>query len=195
MADPSTRMAFVQRILENESLEDIYSEDRSRQWNAFSSADQKKINESKVFVRFMIASGLNSEPNDHENCNPPFPDIRSLIDGQTYYFELGEITDQGLARGVAHSERTGENTGGAFSQLDPLLKMFREKCGKSYSTNGALLDLLLYYSRQYPHEMFLLEYLKLYEAEISQLTKQGPFSRIWIYLDWPPGKVLWQESR
>jgi len=39
----TTRMAFVHRILENESLEDIYSEDRSRQWNAFSSADQKKL--------------------------------------------------------------------------------------------------------------------------------------------------------
>jgi len=191
----TTRMAFVHRILENESLEDIYSEDRSRQWNAFSSADQKKINESKAFVRFMIASGLKGEPYDHENCDPPFPDIRSRIDRQTYYFELGEITDQGLAMGVAHSERTSENTGGAFSQRDPLLKMFREKCGKSYRTNGALLDLLLYYSRQYPHGRSLLEYIKLHEAEISRLTKQGPFSRIWIYSDWPPGVVLWQGSR
>ena len=195
MADALARMAFVHRILEDESLEDICSDDRGRQWNAFLSADQKKINESKVFARFARASNLNCAVYDHENCDPPFPDIRSRIDGQTYYFELGEITDEGLARGVAHSEGTGEITGGAFSQLDPLLKMFREKCIRSYLTNGAPVDLLLYYSRQYPHETFLLEYLKRYDSEITQLIKQGPFSRIWIFTDWPPRKVLWQAVR
>lgn len=195
MSNASTRMAFVQRILENESLEDIYCKDRSSQWNAFSSAEQKKINESKLFACFIRASGLNSDPYDHENCDPPYPDIRSRIDGQTYYFELGEITDESLARGISHSERTGEITGGAFSQLNPLLKMFREKCAKSYSTNGAPVDLLLSFSRQYPHETFLLEHLKHREAEIIQLTKGGPFSRIWIFTDWPPRKVLWSVIR
>ena len=195
MTDAEKRRAFVRRIVQNEALEDIYSDDRSEQWNAFSPAEKKKINESKVFVRFVIASGLAGDPYDHDNEDPPLPDIRWKSGGQTYYFELGEITDEGLARAVSISEKSGEITGSAFSQLDPLLKMFRDKCAKPYATNGAPVDLLLYYSKQYPLGKFLHGSLKSYEAEITQLIRQGPFSRIWIYTDWPPRKVLWQAAR
>ncbi len=145
-------------------------------------------------MRFVRASGLASDPFDHENEDFPLPDIRAIIDGQTYYFELGEITDEQVARRVSISEKTGERTGGAFSQLEPLLKMFREKCAKSYSTNGAPVDLLLYFWRQCPHDESLLEDLERYEAEITLLTRYGPFSRIWIYTESPRPKVLWQTA-
>jgi len=207
MTNAEKRKAFVRRSLEIESepLRDIPVEDRKKQslnclsqpkgqaqWSAFSEEDKKKIKESKVFVGFVKASGLADDPYDHENEREPLPDIRSRIDGQTYYFELGQIVDEELARRASISEKTGEITGGFYSELDPLLKSFREKCAKSYPTGGAPVDLLLYYSMQAPPEDSLLEYLKRYEAEISQLIRDGPFSRIWIYTDSPPRKVLWQ---
>ncbi len=198
MTNAEKRKVFVRRCLEieNEPLRNIAIKDRKKQWNDFSPADQQKIYESKAFVRFVIASGLVGDPFDHENENPPLPDIRSRIDGQTYYFEVGQIVDEELARRATISEKTGKITGGAFSELVPLLKMFREKCANSYPTNGAPVDLLLCYSRQAPpDEKVLLEYLKCYEAEITLLIRDGPFSRIWIYTDSPPRKVLWQAAR
>ena len=101
--DAEKRMAYVYRVNKNKSLED-WNEERRKQWEAFSSDDQKKIKESIVFVSFATDSGLVNSPFDHVNEDPPLPDIRSEIDGQPYYFELGEITDEGLARGVSDSE-------------------------------------------------------------------------------------------
>jgi hypothetical protein len=192
--DAEKRMAYVYRVNKNKSLED-WNEGRSKQWEAFSSDDQKKIKESIVFVSFATDSGLVNSPFDHVNEDPPLPDIRSEIDGQPYYFELGEITDEGLARGVNDSEKSGEITGGPFSQLDPLLKMVRGKCAKSYPTRGALVDLLLHYSKQYALERQVLESLQSYQSEITQLVNEGPFSRVWIYLNWRPGKVIWRATR
>jgi len=188
-------MAFVRRIITNRTLEDNYSEDRIGQLATFSKEDQKKIRESRVFVSFATTSGLVRDPFDHANPDPPLPDIHIAIDGQRYYFELAEITDQGVAWSVSLTEKTDEITGGPFSQLDPLLRMFREKCAKTYQTEGSPVDLLLHYSRQHPAERILLEHLKTHQPEIMRLINDGPFSRVWVYLDWPPGKVLWQGSR
>jgi hypothetical protein len=141
--DVQPRRAFVRRVVENERLEDIYSEDREERWSAFSPADQKRIDEGKVFVRFVKASSLAGDSFEYENLDPPHPDISAKIGGEVYYFELGEITDEGLARGVSVSEKTCEITGAPFSQVGPLMKMFRDKCAKSYTTSGAPLDLLL----------------------------------------------------
>jgi hypothetical protein len=195
MVDVSVRKAFLHRILTNQSLDDIYSDERRRLWEGFAPDEQKEIRESRSFVGFARASGLPIDAMGHTNEKPPLPDISSTVDGQPHYFELGEITDEGLARRVSISERTGELTGGPFSQSEPLLKMFREKCGKAYPTNGVPVDLVLYYSRQYPHEGALLEYLKIHTTEISSLIASSPYKRVWIYSDWPPQKILWNTGR
>jgi len=146
------RKAYLRRIIQNNSLEDIFSDERKSQWDAFSRDDQKKIMESKVFVGFAKASGVLVEPFEHENEDPPFPDISKILQRDKYFFELGEITDEGLARAASDTARTGEIIGTSFSQVDPLLRMLREKCLTKYETGGNLVDLVLFYSKQNPHE-------------------------------------------
>ena len=180
-SNPEQRKAYLRQIMEHNSLEDIFSDERKRQWDAFSSAEKQKIDESKAFVGFVRASGLSIDPYDHENEDPPVPDIRTTIAGATYYFELGEITDQGLAWATGDSLKTGEITGCAFSQLDPLLKMFRSKCSTLYQTGGNPVDLLLFYSTQYPYEPLLCEYLTVFAAEIARLIASSQFARVWLY--------------
>ena len=132
------------------------------------------------------------EPYDHENEDPPLPDIGCTIDGHAYYFELGEITDEGLAKAVSVSVKTGEATGCSFSEAEPLLKMFRDKCGKVYTTNGAPVDLLLYYSRQTPYGP--VEYIAGNQIEIDQLIRASEFARVWVYSDGPP-TILWWKPK
>lgn len=158
-----------------------------------SGAQEQRIEESTIFSGFVKASGL---PAEHfANDKPPFPDIRAVIFGTTYYFELGEITDQGLAWATADALKTGEITGCAFSQLDPLLRMFRNKCAARYNTNGAPVDLILYYSKQRPYEPLLYEHLKAYADEMRSLIANSQFSRIWLYRDCRPQNVLWSLER
>jgi len=44
-----------------------------------------------------MKAGLEPEPDSTINEEPPRPDIRCLIAESLYQFELGEITDEGLA--------------------------------------------------------------------------------------------------
>src|SRR5437764_15075282 len=81
---------------------------------------------------------------------PPRPDIQCQIAGSPYLFELGEITDECLAKNFSRSLRTGEISGGAFSQEGPFIRMFRKKATRSYETNGAPVDLVLYYESNIP---------------------------------------------
>jgi hypothetical protein len=137
---------------------------------------------------------LVSNPFEHSNESPPRPDIRVSIDGKDYYFELGEITDEGLARSIHIALKTKEVTGCALSQVDPLAKMLKQKCEKKYETNGAPVDLLLYYWRQRPYQPAIQEYMDENRCEIGKLLKSGQFDQIWIY-DWQSGKVLQKIER
>jgi hypothetical protein len=194
-ATPEQRKAYLRQIIQHTSLEDIFGEERKRQWDAFSTADKQKVEESKVFVGFVSASGLSCDPYDHENQDPPLPDIRATIAGKSHYFELGEITDQGLAWATGDLLKTGEITGCPFSQLDPLLKMFRSKCTTQYQTAGNPVDLLLFYSTQHPYEPLLYQHLNEFSAEITGLVANSQFSRVWLYSDYRPQRVLWNLIR
>lgn len=185
--------SFVRRVTTNETLEDTVSNDRSEIWRSFSSDERKTVRESCAFVKFVKAADLGFDPYDHENPKPPEPDIRTGVSGRPYYWELGEITDEGLARAARLSEKTGEITGGPFSQLEPLTRMLNSKCSKKYETGGSPVDLLLFYSKQYPYIPTLREYLgKRYVVDLLHVSQ---FSRVWLFSDWPPGRVLWSWSR
>lgn len=185
---------FVRRVTTNETLEDIYSDERKRIWNTFPPDIQKRVHESCVFVRFAAAAALMPNPYDHANRNPPLPDIQVNFGGHPYYFELAEITDEGLAKVVSISEKAAKITGVAFSQLDPLLRTLWGKCQKPhYETNGASVDLLLYYSKQYPYEPLLYDILG--RNSTQRLVASSQYRRLWVFSDWPPRKVLWQSNR
>jgi hypothetical protein len=126
------------------------------------------------------------------NEKPPLPDVSCTIGDARYLFEVGEITDEDLAEEVSVSLRTGEDGDGlAFSEQEPLFRIIRKKAASTYRTDGAPLDLVLHYDKQYPFAP--ADYLKGYEVDIAAaMIPNGPFSRIWIYDSWTKS-ILWKR--
>lgn len=142
-----------------------------------SSADRKRMGELRAFLGFAKAASLPIALSTVACLDPPYPDIGCSLDSAPYFFELGEVTDQGLARGYSESLRTGVITGGAFSQDVPLKRIFTSKAQKRYETGGAPVDLLLYYWKQTPYDPVVQQVF----PELRAVLSSGPFSRIWLY--------------
>jgi len=158
---------------------------------SLSKEEQKQATESRVFVRFAKALKLLRDPFQHDNASPPHPDIHLSLPESEYYFELGEVTDQNLARNISVALKTGQCTGGALSQLDPLDKMLREKCASSYEVHGAPIDLLLYYWRLDPYLPFVQDFFISRSEEIRRLYKASQFDRIWLF-EFHSSSLLWR---
>jgi hypothetical protein len=156
-------------------------------YDALSGAEKKRRLEMKIFKGFAGATNLKVDPGSEKNEEPPLPDISCTVQGMPKFYELGEITDQDLAKNLSQSGSA--STGGFFDEKGPLLRMLSKKAGSAYQTNGLPVELILHYDKQFP---FLpVEQLKGREAEIvAALLPSGPFSRIWIYDSWS-NSLLW----
>jgi hypothetical protein len=126
-------IGFMHRMLPRQLVDETHLEDvLSQGWQALIGAlcpdERKRLAESLIFVRFARCPGIVSNPFDHKNDNPPFPDIRTMVSGSTYFFERGEVTGEGIPRRLCRQFKTGAITGGSFSQSESLLRMAREKC-------------------------------------------------------------------
>jgi hypothetical protein len=152
-----------------------------------------EISVFRAFAKVVKITGVEIDPATIENKEPPGPDIKCLVNGRRYFFELSQILDEDLARDIGNSEKKRIDSDGAwFSEEEPLIGRIRAKAKKTYSTNGGCIDLLLYYERQFPFAP--TEYLKNYEAEIrAALLPQGPFSRIWIFDLWTDA-IIWKRE-
>ena len=148
------------------------------------SADRKRMGELRAFLGFVKVSRLPIDPATVACLDPPFPDIGCSLGPSPYFFELGEVTDQGLARRYSESLKTGRITGGAFSQEVPLRRILTSKARKRYETGGAPVDLLLYYWKQGPYVPVVQQVI----SEPGAALSSGPFSRIWLYEY--PGRLL-----
>jgi hypothetical protein len=147
--------------------------------------------ERKIFGEFAEVAGLGIDPGSIVSGVPPRPDIRYTISGVIGWFELVEITDEGLARNHMTSLKTGAITGGAFSQRSPLERSMRTKAGKTYETNGTRLDLLAYYDKQYPAVSVEPDLIPETMAPIaSEMVTSGAWSRVWVYDSWSR-RILW----
>lgn len=60
------------------------------------------------------------------------------------------MTDQNLAARVARALKEMRITAGFFSQDNPLIKVFSDKAKKKYGKPDGLLELVVYYDKQYP---------------------------------------------
>ena len=158
-------------------------------WNSLTHEQKRQTAESRVFVRFAAATGLGIDPFKHDNEAPPKPDIRTVIDGHDYYFELGEVVDERLAINIRVAQKTRAVFGCTLSQVDPLAKMLKEKCEKQYEADGKPLDLLLYYWRQGSYRPTVDQYLEENHQAIQESLRSSQFRKIWIY-DWSSDNVL-----
>ena len=147
--------------------------------------------ERKIFTEFAEAAGLKVDPRSVTSGMPPQPDIRFTVGGVERWAELVEITDQDLARDHMASLKTGEITGGAFSQRVPLERSIKSKAAKTYATNGARLDLLAYYDKQYPAVSVEPDLIpQAMGQSAADMVAAGVWSRVWVYDGWNR-RVLW----
>jgi hypothetical protein len=116
----------------------------------------------------------------------PKPDISCMMGAGKCYFELTEITDEGLARSVSISVKEMTITGGVFSQDSPLIDALTNKAIKTYPDLDGSLDLLAYYDKQYPPSAGAIQESTRRELYwiIQSMTRFGQWSRIWIYDTW-----------
>jgi hypothetical protein len=161
---------------------------RQRAYDRLSNDDRKRMQELRAFLGFTKVSSLPIEPPTVVCLDPPCPDIGCRLGCAPYFFELGEVTDEGLARRCTDSIKTGKITVGWHSQAKPLTLIFTSKAQKTYETNGAPVDLLLYYWKQAPFEPEVRKVLSELRPVVDQMLSPGRFSRIWIYQY--PGSVL-----
>jgi hypothetical protein len=154
------------------------------------SDEKKEVAELSTFTEFAIAANL--PVISQVNAKPPRPDIRCLIDGDEYWFELGRITDTKLAKAITAGWRTDLKPF-SFAQKEPFLRIIEKKGAKRYETSGRLVDLVLHFDQQPPDRTALQRHLREHAHALNDLRKRGPFSRIWIYDKWSKS-VLWQST-
>jgi hypothetical protein len=168
--------------------------DRQIACDELSSDDRKRMQELRAFLGFAKASSLPVDPSTVVCLDPPYPDLRCTINSSPYLFELGEVTDEGLARGYSDSLKTGRVTVGWYSQDEPLSSILTLKAQKTYQTDGHPVDLVLYYWKQAPFEPVVQRVLFELRPMIGAMLSPGRFSKIWIYEHTDPPRVLWELS-
>src|SRR5262249_36148156 len=129
-------------------------EHKRKAWENLTASQRKLWTERWNFRQFARVAPLSINPHTIKSCNPTGPDLVCEIADQLYYFELGEVTDEALARGRSVAAKEGKNiSGGSFLQIEPLCRIFDQKCGKGYTAGTRDVHLLLYYStdRQVPY--------------------------------------------
>lgn len=165
--------------------------DRQIAWDGLLNGDDhKRMQELHAFLGFADASGLAVDRATAVCLDPPYPDIGCTLGSSPYLFELGEVTDEGLAQRYSESGKTGKITGGWHSQRVPLISIIKSKAQKTYQTAGAPIDLVLFYWKQAPFEPEVQKVLSELRPVIGQMLSSGPFSKIWIYWHTQPARVL-----
>jgi hypothetical protein len=155
-----------------------------------SKEELKAQREFAVFEEFCAVRSLDIAQGSARCQRLPQPDITCTIEGATQEFELVEITDEGVASSLAESIRTGEVTGGEFSQDEPLIYAFTSKQAKRYDTS-APLNLLAYYDKQYPWSYADPSFIEdTVGAVAAEMIASGTWSRIFVYDTWER-KLLW----
>jgi hypothetical protein len=139
------------------------------------------MGELRAFLGFVKVSGLPVDPSTVVCLDPPFPDIGCKLAFAPYFFELGEVTDEGLARRYSESLRTGDITGGFFSQSEPLKSIVISKAQKKYQTDDTPVDLLLYYWKQAPYDPVVQQVLLELRPIVVHTLSSGAFSKVWLY--------------
>lgn len=161
-------------------------------WDDLKREYQKLYIEWKTFRAFAQASGLDIDPRSVETCDPnaaapPLPDVRCLVSGQPQYFELGEVTDESVARAASIAAKNRQSVcGGFMSQRNPLVRIFLKKCRNRYTANGRPLHLVLHFAvgHQSPFSPELNDDVAKWRDRLIQRIRRSQFDSVWLYDGW-----------
>jgi hypothetical protein len=170
---------------------------KRRAWDDLSQDQQKLYREWLTFRDFARVAPLDIDPRTVQNCEPPQPDIACQISRQRHYFELGEVTDETLARRAGIAAKQGDDIfGGPTSQLSALWGVFEQKCSKKYVTGGCPLHLLLHYSvgHQFPHTAWLEDEISKGRERIVKELHRSPFTTLWLYEGWDKRVIAYVQQ-
>jgi hypothetical protein len=169
---------------------------RSRRaaYEALPNSRKTEVEEMQVFETFAAAvAEARVDSGSGINAVSPEPDVRCTVTGARHYFELGEITDQPVAKSMADAIKSDEPRGCAFSQDRPFAYIIDKKRSRTYTTSGAPVELVLYYRTQSPPPPSHFEKLLSDAAShLLALVTSGPFQRVWIF-DFSEKRVLWHS--
>jgi hypothetical protein len=107
----------------------------------------KSDHEIDVFIEFAQVNGMSITRENIEPRQPPEPDLRLKAPEGHVYFELGRILDPEMQRARLHAMRSAP-TPVAAANYDvklPERQVLKRKIAAAYETNGAPIELLLYY--------------------------------------------------
>jgi hypothetical protein len=147
--------------------------------------------EMRVFQEFALAAGLRVEGGSPENKEPPHPDILCSILGQKHWFELGQIIHEDVANRF-NSKRPKPVGGFSVSQDKPFLELILKKTDKNYTTEDALVDLILHFGPQFATSASVKQLAKKYKTYLDSLILEGPFNQVWIF-DENTKEVVWRS--
>jgi len=165
---------------------------KQRALGGLTSDQAKEYREWFTFTRFARASKLDIDPRTIQNRKVPEPDILCEVAGTGHYFEMGEVTDQTIAKNASIADKVGADIhGGFYSQDAPVEKMIFQKCSKAYALDGLPASLLLHYNvgHQVPCPEILADLLSELRERINAALKGSVFQAIWFYDGWD-NKVL-----
>lgn len=167
---------------------------RRAAYGALSNSRKTEIEELEVFTAFAaVVAEARIDLGSGINAVSPEPDIRCTVAGAPHYFELGEITDQPMAKSTADAIKYDEARTCAFSQERPFAYVIEKKRSRPYTTGGAPVELLLYYRTQPPPPASHFKALLNNTAfDLQALVASGQFQRVWIF-DFSEKCLLWRQ--
>ena len=127
------------------------------------------------------------------NEKSPLPDIGCTISGKPHYFELGEIISEDVAEAV-NPKRWGRDPGFSFSQENPFLYIVAKKATRTYTTDGAPVDLILHFDLKLGSRGVIDGLIQKHGERLKNLVTDGPFLGVWIY-DSYTNFVVWSAAR
>ena len=159
--------------------------------------DNASIDEWWILLEFLEAAGSPAQVAPTK-LRPPSPDFQSVFAGNSRLFELGEILDSSLAKGLAHSGKEAQRKmealskgdlaaaasiktagGRMFSANGALSRMLEKKLTHNYECNGIPGDLVLFYDQQVPYGPF--EFILENEVAVAQALRASAFENIWLF--------------
>jgi histidyl-tRNA synthetase len=112
------------------------------------------------------------------------------VDGQIRYFKLTEIVDEDLARNYNISMKTMEPHGGAFSQEEPLRRVFQARASRPYHVGDIPIELVAYYDKQAPPTYDPQMIPRTIGRTAEYMIESRGWARVWVY-DTRHKQVLW----
>jgi len=164
---------------------------------------EKQEHERRVFAEFAASASLPVDEASIRSGERGKPDIFCKLAGMLTYFELARVSDSKMNKLRIRTLLAAVRRGAPVMQkVDasefglPERDVLREKLKNNYETDGAPVDLLLYYDVEDFKALGAIPPIvgdEFFRDTMGRTleSSHGPFQRIWVYERYTK-KVLWR---